>query len=65
MNAILWDDESIFPEKVELFKNFLKKYFKSLDSEELLEDKQFHYDPEKDEFLNPEIQEYYYLWSIA
>ena len=65
MNAILWDGESIFPAKVELFKNFLKKYLKSFDDAELLEDKQFHYDPENDEFLNSEIQEYYHLWSIA
>ena len=65
MNAILWDGESIFPEKVELFKNYLQKYLRSLDSAELLEDKQFHYDPENDEFLNAEIQEYYHLWSIA
>lgn len=65
MNAILWDGESIFPEKIELFKNYLRKYLKSLDSEELLKDKQFHYDPENDEFLNSEIQEYYRLWSIV
>ncbi|MEN3980577.1 hypothetical protein [Acinetobacter sp. CWB-B33] len=65
MNAILWDGESIFPAKVELFKNFLKKYLKSFGDAELLEGKQFHYDPENDEFLNSEIQEYYHLWSIA
>ena len=25
MNTILWDGENVFPEKVETFKNFLKK----------------------------------------
>lgn len=65
MNAILWDGESIFPEKIELFKKFLKKYLTSNNCTEILEDKPFHYDPEADEFLNSDIQEYYYLWSIA
>jgi hypothetical protein len=65
MNTILWDGESVFPEKVKLFKKFLKDYLSSLDSAELLEGKQFHYDPEDDEFLNSDIQEYYRLWSIA
>ena len=65
MNTILWDGESVFPEKVKLFKKFLKDYLSSLDNAELLEGKQFHYDPEDDEFLNSDIQEYYRLWSIA
>ena len=65
MNTILWDGESVFPEKVKLFKKFLKNYLASLDNSELLEGKQFHYDPEDDEFLNSEIHEYYRLWSIA
>ncbi len=65
MATILWDGESVFPEKIELFKKFLKKYLNSLNSLELLEGKPFHYDLEGDEFLNSDIQEYYYLWSIA
>ena len=65
MNAILWDGESIFPEKVELFKKFLKKYLTSLNSTELLQNKPFNYDSENDEFLNPDIQEYYELWLMA
>ena len=65
MATILWVGESVFPEKIELFQNFLKKYLTSLNSVELLEGKPFHYDLDGDEFLNPDIQKYYYLWSIA
>lgn len=65
MNTILWDGENIFPEKVENFKKFLKKYLTSVNNTELLGDDSFHYDSIDDEFLNSEIQEYYYLWSIA
>jgi hypothetical protein len=65
MNTILWDEESKLPEKVELFKKFLKKYLTSLNSTELLQNKPFNYDSESDEFLNPDIQEYYELWSMA
>ena len=65
MAMILWDEENTFPEKIELFKKFLKGYLTSLNSLELLEGKPFHYDLESDEFLNSDIQEYYYLWSIA
>ncbi|CAM2990668.1 hypothetical protein [Acinetobacter celticus] len=65
MAMILWDEENPFPEKIELFKKFLKGYLTSLNSLELLEGKPFHYDLESDEFLNSDIQEYYYLWSIA
>ena len=65
MNTILWDGENVFPEKIESFKKFLRKYLTSVSRIELLQDTQFHYDPENDEFLNSEIQEYYHLWSIA
>lgn len=65
MNAILWDGESIFPERVELFKTFLKKYLALNGRAELLESEAFHYDPERDEFLNQDIQEYYHLWSAT
>lgn len=65
MATILWDEENPFPEKIELFKKFLNGYLTSLNSLELLEGKPFHYDLESDEFLNSDIQEYYYLWSIA
>lgn len=65
MSSILWDGESIFPEKIELFKKFLKKYLIANECAELLEHNPFHYDPEQDEFLNSDIQEYYHLWSIA
>lgn len=65
MNAILWDEESIFPENVESFKKFLKGYLKLNHRIELLVDQPFHYDPEHDEFLNADIQAYYHLWSVA
>lgn len=65
MNAIMWDEESIFPEKIENFKKFLKKYLKLNNCTTLLENKPFHYDPERDEFLNRDIQEYYHLWSMV
>lgn len=65
MNTILWDEESIFPEKVEAFKIFLRKYLKLNNYTSLLENKPFHYDPENDVFLNLDIQEYYHLWSMA
>ncbi len=65
MSAILWDEESVFPEKIQSFKKFLKKYLTSLNSTELLQNKPFNYDSENDEFLNPDIQEYYELWSMA
>ena len=65
LNTILWDGENVFPEKIELFKKFLKKYLTSNECTELLEDNPFHYDPECDEFLNSDIQEYYHLWSVA
>lgn len=61
---ILWDGEHVFPEKIEKFKSFLKRYLTSLDHAELLEDMAFDYDPENDEFLNTQIQEYYDLWLI-
>ncbi|MBI1453690.1 MULTISPECIES: hypothetical protein [Acinetobacter] len=65
MHTILWDEESVFPEKIQSFKKFLKKYLTSLNSTELLQNKPFNYDSENDEFLNPYIQEYYKLWSMA
>ena len=65
MDAILWDGESVFPEKIELFKKFLRTYLASMNNSELLEGQPFHYDSESDEFLNKDIQEYYHLWSIA
>lgn len=65
MNTILWEEESIFPEKIESFKKFLKRYLTLMDSVEFLQEKPFNYDPEADEFLDSDIQEYYYLWSIA
>ncbi|CAB1221424.1 hypothetical protein SFB21_2783 [Acinetobacter bouvetii] len=65
MNTILWDGENVFPEKIELFKKFLKKYLRSVNNTALLSDNPFHYDSSADKFLNSEIQEYYFLWSIA
>lgn len=65
MHTILWDEESVFPEKIQSFKKFLKKYLISLNCTELLQNKPFNYDSENDEFLNPDIQEYYELWSMA
>lgn len=65
MNSILWDGESVFPEKVVLFKKFLRNYHHSLGNIDLLEEKQFHYDLEDDEFLDADIQEYYQLWLSA
>lgn len=65
MHTILWDEESIFPDEIQSFKKFLKKYLTSLNSTELLQNKPFNYDSENDEFLNPDIQEYYELWLMA
>ncbi|MBI1453557.1 MULTISPECIES: hypothetical protein [Acinetobacter] len=65
MHTILWDEESVFPDEIQSFKKFLKKYLTSLNSTELLQNKPFNYDSENDEFLNPDIQEYYELWLMA
>jgi hypothetical protein len=55
MHTILWDEESVFPDEIQSFKKFLKKYLTSLNSTELLQNKPFNYDSENDEFLNPDI----------
>ncbi len=65
MDVILWDGENTFPAKIESFKQFLKKYLTSLNYVDLLSSTPFHYDSENDEFLNLDIQAYYYLWSIS
>ncbi len=41
MNAIMWDEESIFPEKIENFKKLLKKYLKLNNCTTLLENNLF------------------------
>lgn len=65
MSLILWDGESNFPEKIEIFKEFLNQYLKSVNSTDLLENHPFDYDIENDEFLNNSVQVYYHLWSVA
>lgn len=65
MGQILWDGESVFPEKVKVFKSFLCKYLASLNKEDLLTSLSFDYDLENDEFLNADIQAYYHLWSVS
>ncbi|TCB65871.1 hypothetical protein [Acinetobacter sp. ANC 4178] len=60
---IFFDGEQVFPDRANNFKTFLKKYLNEQDGEYLLEEKSFVYDAENDEFLEPDIQAFYSLWS--
>lgn len=65
MSSILWDGESHFPERIEMFKIFLNKYLVSVSSIDMLDKISFDYDVENYEFLNNDVQSYYRLWSVA
>ena len=62
---ILWGREQALPEHAKKFKNFLKHYVAEQHCEYLLDQKSFVYDTASDEFLEPDIQEFYKLWSFS